>query len=242
MIKNLFFLAVLILTIGLTGCTTYTIAPKQTTISNFVGETVPFQVDYSVTNGKITSPQLVSNCASVAIQSQTSDNAENTGSITATLLIKSYKQESNCLTFKSNEKDQILAVSIMPQKQASFLNIDYPKIISFNEASKVTSNLLITARDTPQNLQLALSSQTPNLKYMVKESDVPDNINSAIIKFSTGDYQDSAKPIAYIYLPDPGFSSVELQPIFFKLYIEQNGQLYLVDETSISGISAKNKG
>ncbi len=242
--KNYNFILLITLLIVLIGCKpnstpVYTINPTPEIISNFVGETIPFQVDYSVKNGKITSPQLISNCASIEIQSQSSDsNEEDHGKIIATLRIKSYYQQSNCIIFKSNEHKQNLKVLIMPQKQASIEGIDFLKEINYDQPSKFTANLVITERDIPQKLRLVLSSRTPNLKFMKKPTDSLININSGIIELTTGEYQDSATPYGYIYLPNTGFPSVDLQPISLNLEIEKNGRWYLLDQTYLNGIKA----
>lgn len=242
--KNYNFILLITLLIVLIGCETnstpvYTINPTPEIISNFVGETIPFQVDYSVKNGKITSPQLISNCVSIEIQSQSSDSdEEGHGKIIAALLIKSYYQQSNCIIFKSNEHEQGLLVSIIPTRQAYIGSIDFLKEISYDQLSKFTANLVITERDIPQKVRLVLSSSTPNLKFTEKSVDPPVNINSGIIEFTTGEYQNSATPYGYIYLPNTGFPSVDLQPISLNLYIEKNGMWYLLDQTYLNGIKA----
>lgn len=227
------FVSLLVL---LAGCSpSYTVIARQTSLSDFVGETVALQVDYSATRGTITSPQLIPNCENVIIQSQ-SYTSENQGTITADLLIKDYRSGTNCFTFKSNEYQEPLFVSVNPQQQATIKNVDYPKKISYNSPAKFTVNTEITQQ--VNKLKVELTSSTPNLKFLLQETSIQADINSGVIEFNVGDFQDSAKPSGYILLQSTGFPSVNLQPISFDLYLEKDGEWLLLDQTKIDGITA----
>ena len=231
--------------IVLTACSSsppspvYTVSISQSSLSNFIGETVPLQVSYSVTNGNITSPQLTSSCESIEIVSQSFDKA-NSGTIVAILRIVNYRQNSNCLTFTSNEHQEKLNVIITPQQQAKINNIDIQTLLNYDKAYKFTANVDIVKNEASDKYTLSLKSDTPNLKFMKRESDTSIDINQGVIEFTTGEYQNTANPYGYIILPNPKFPSVDFQPIIFVLYIGKNGKLYPIDAKQVVGLKATN--
>lgn len=236
--KSKFILIGLVLSaLFIPGCIKVETAQPQ--ISDFVGEKVAYSIEYRATGkDKLPSPQLISECSSVEINSQTFTN-EDIGTITANLWIVSYEEQTNCLKFRSGNYEKTLTTSIKPIKQAEIEKVTIPQMIGFNQPAMFTLNIDLTQSNKPDQFVVRLSSTTPNLKFFLEGGDTIMDINEGQIKFETTQYQDSAKITGYILLQSEGYSEVSLSPIYFKLFLDNAERPCLVDEKSAIDIKAR---